>query len=114
MWIQEWTRQHLTGRDVDDVTLLVDPAKSAYQAWSIPSSTIAAFGLANFWYYVKAFFCRGKFPILKGNDAGQLGADFVVGHGGTLLLKHYCRNPTDRIDVATILEKLRQVATVSK
>lgn len=96
-----------------DATLLVDPTKSAYQAWSIPSSMSAAFGLANGWYYVKAFFGRGKFPILKG-EAGQLGADFVVGPGGTLVLKHYCRNPTDRIDVTLILETLRQVATVSK
>ena len=90
-----------------NAVLVLDPTRSAYQAWAIPSSTAVAFGPANVWYYIKAFFCRGKLPIIKG-DAGQLGADFVVAPDQTILLRHYCRNPTDRIDAQKILEAVQK------
>mmetsp|Transcript_1246 Transcript_1246/g.1893 ORF Transcript_1246/g.1893 Transcript_1246/m.1893 type:complete len:116 (-) Transcript_1246:341-688(-) len=111
MWIEEWCRKYDAAGTGNTALLLLDPTKSAYQAWSIPSSNVAAFGLANTWYYVKAFFCRGKRSISIKGESGQLGADFVVAPGGTLLSKHYCKNPTDRVDVNTLLEKIRLFRT---
>jgi hypothetical protein len=76
----------------------------AYMAYSIPSSTAAAFGFANCWYYFKAILFRGRRSIAVHGDAGQLGADFVVAPGGTVVVRHYCRNPTDRIRVTKLLD----------
>ena len=90
-----------------NAVLLLDPTKSAYQAWAIPASTAAAYGPANVWYYIKGFFCRGKLPIVKG-EHGQLGADFVVAPDRTVMLQHYCRNPTDRVDVKKIVDAVRR------
>jgi len=85
----------------------LDPTKSAYRAWSIPSSNVAAWGLANCWYYFKAILFRGTRSIAVRGDAGQLGADFVLAPGGTILLRHYCRNPTDRVPVSKILDAVK-------
>jgi len=104
LWIEEWCRDNTDGTSA---LLLLDPTKSAYQAWSIPSSTVAAWGLANIWYYAKAILCRGRRSIAIKGEAGQLGADFVLAPGGTVLLKHYCRNPTDRVRVSKILDAVR-------
>ena len=97
IWIEGWLQKF-------NVTLLLDPTKMAYKAYSIKSSTAAAFGFANCWYYFKAILLRGRRSIAIHGDAGQLGADFVVAPGGTVVVRHYCRNPTDRIKVTKLLE----------
>ena len=84
--------------------LVLDPTKSAYQAFSIPSSTLAAYGAANVWYYIRAICCRGRRSIAVQGEAGQLGADFVISPSGKILLAHYCRNPTDRVSISKIVD----------
>lgn len=104
MWIEEWTKANTDGTSA---RLLLDPTKSAYESWSIPSSAVAAWGIANCWYYAKAILFRGRRSIAIKGEASQLGADFVLGPGGTVLLKHYCHNPTDRVHVRKILDVVR-------
>lgn len=100
VWIDSWCRDNI---EETSAILLLDPTKSAYEAYSIPSSNIAAWGPANLWYYAKAFLCCRHRSVAIRGEAGQLGADFVVGTDGTVLLKHYCRNPTDRVAVSKIV-----------
>lgn len=103
LWIDEWAAGNIQGTPA---LLLLDPTKSAYEAWCIPSSAVAAWGPSNFWYYAKAILrCRTRRIAVRG-EAGQLGADFVLAPGGAVLLKHYCRNPTDRVSVSTIIDAL--------
>jgi hypothetical protein len=112
LWIQEWIKNYC-GSSSSNATLVLDPTKSAYQAWSIPSSLAAGWGLANIWYYAKAIItCRTRTVQVKG-EAGQLGADFVVAPDGTILLEHYCKNPTDRVKVEKIAEVLRSFQKAS-
>ena len=87
-------------------TLVLDPTKSAYQAFSIPSSNMAAFGFANICYYLRAICFRGRRSIAIKGEAGQLGADFVISSRGKILLQHYCKNPTDRVSIRKILNAL--------
>lgn len=101
LWITEWCKKNIEGTSAK---LLLDPTKSAYEAYSIGSSLVAAYGLKNVWYYVKAICCRGRRSIEVQGEAGQLGADFVIAPGGTIVLKHYCQNPTDRVKVSKIIE----------
>ena len=108
IWIEEWCKKNINGTSA---VMLLDPTKSVYQAWSIPSSTMAAWGPANVWYYIKAILCRGRRSIAIQGEAGQLGADFVLAPGGKVLERHYCRNPTDRIAVSKLLQAVRSYAS---
>ena len=96
LWIKEWCEKY-------GVPLLLDPDRKAYRAWGLKSSLLASWGLANTWYYLKAMFGRGdRFNGVKGDDSAQLGADFVVAPAGSIVLSHYCRDPTDRVSVDEI------------
>lgn len=106
MWIEEWTKKYCAS---DKAILVLDPQKTAYQAFSIPSSVLAGWGLANIWYYAKAILtCRTRSVQVRG-EAGQLGADFCLAPGdeGTCVLAHYCKNPTDRVSVDKIVEVIK-------
>ena len=106
-WIEDWSAKQLW-HDHEHVTtqLLLDPKKEAYQSWAIPVNNVASFGLKNTLYYIKAFFTRCKLPSIRG-EPGQLGADFVVSPTGTVLLQHYCRDPTDRVNVRKIVQAVK-------
>ena len=106
-WIEKWCQDFLA-ETPSSAMLVLDPTKSVYQSWAIPSNVVAAWGLANSWYYAKAFLTRGKRSIEIQGEAGQLGADFLLGPGGIVKLVHYCKNPTDRVAVSKILEALRE------
>ena len=114
--------------------MVLDPNKALYEGWSIPSSQVAAWGPANTWYYIRSVCCRRHraLPKVQGNfeEAGQLGADVLLEHStininsngddsadgdgsGTttttrVLLAYYCKNPTDRVSVSTILNTLQR------
>ena len=106
LWAREWSQAYIG--ESKGATLVLDPTKSAYQALSIPSSQLAAWGPANSWYYLKAILFRGKRNIEVQGEAGQLGADFCLDCDGRVLMAHYCRNPTDRIAVHRLYEAVRQ------
>lgn len=90
--------------------MVLDPTKSVYETWAVPSSNLAAYGPANTWYYVKAICCRRRRSIEVQGEAGQLGADVVLAPAtGKVLLAHYCQNPTDRVAVSKILQTVQEV-----
>jgi len=101
LWIEDWCKTYTEGKNA---MLLLDPTKSVYQSWAIPSSVAAAFGPRNLWYYTKAICCRGQRKLAIQGEAGQLGADFVLGPGGIIKLRHYCKDPTDRVAVSKIFD----------
>ena len=111
MWIEEWCQTNVQGTSA---LLLLDPTKSAYESWAIPSSNVAAWGPANLFYYFKAILFRGRRSIAIHGEAGQLGADFVLAPGGTVLLKYYCRNPTDRVSVSKIVDAVNKISGEAK
>mmetsp|Transcript_2139 Transcript_2139/g.3069 ORF Transcript_2139/g.3069 Transcript_2139/m.3069 type:complete len:117 (-) Transcript_2139:284-634(-) len=96
----------ITSSSAAAATLVLDPTKSAYKAWCIPSSQVAAWGPANLWYYTKAIVSGRTQHVQLQGEAGQLGADFVLAPGddGTVVLAHYCRNPTDRVEVSKLFD----------
>lgn len=106
-WIEGWCNNNIAGMGTS-VLLLLDPTKSAYRSWSIPSSQVAAWGPSNFWYYTKAIWLRGQRRVTLQGEAGQLGADFVLSPGdGKVLLQYYCKNPTDRVAIQKLLDTAR-------
>lgn len=118
LWIETWCNNNLTGIAPDVAQMVLDPTKSLYEGWAIPSSQVAAWGPANTWYYIKAICCRGQRTVEVQGEAGQLGGDFLLAPrtarddgssiGGKVLMAYYCKNPTDRVAVSTILDTLKK------
>eukprot|EP00547_Thalassionema_nitzschioides_P009700 CAMPEP_0194226126 /NCGR_PEP_ID=MMETSP0156-20130528/41220_1 /TAXON_ID=33649 /ORGANISM="Thalassionema nitzschioides, Strain L26-B" /LENGTH=74 /DNA_ID=CAMNT_0038958371 /DNA_START=303 /DNA_END=524 /DNA_ORIENTATION=+ len=71
--------------DEPSAKLILDPTKSLYQAWEIPSSQVAAWGPSNTWYYTKAIATGRTRSIAIKGEAGQLGGDFVLAPGGKVV-----------------------------
>ena len=108
LWIETWCQNYIEG--IASAQMVLDPTKSVYEQWAVPSSNIAAWGPANTWYYIKAICCRRRRSVEIQGEAGQLGADVVLAPStGKVLLAHYCKNPTDRVSVSNILKTVKGV-----
>ena len=109
MWIENWNEQYCSSSSSSTKRMMVlDPTRSAYQSFEITSSLLAGWGLKNIWYYFKAIISGRTRTIQIQGEAGQLGADFVIGKDGICVLAHYCRDPTDRVSVDKIVNALKR------
>ncbi|GAB4463417.1 MAG: hypothetical protein Kow0070_23880 [Anaerolineales bacterium] len=58
------------------------------------------------WIYIKRWFARGEFYDSHGDDATQLGGDFIVDKNGVLRLVYPSHDPVDRPPVEALLKVL--------
>lgn len=102
-WVQVWLAE------TEAVfPLLLDPTRSAYQAYGLERSLLRSWSPKNLWYSLKARL-GGRKVITTGADTGQLGGDFIVDAGGMIRLAHRSQDPTDRPAVAKLLSVLKQL-----
>lgn len=83
--------------------LLLDQSHESYKVFGLDSSLRQAWGFKNLVYYAKALMRGEKLKENRG-DTHQLGGDFVIDQTGIVRLAHPSKEPTDRIDVARVLE----------
>jgi peroxiredoxin len=100
-WVQVWLAETEA-----PFLLLLDPARSAYQAYGLERSLFRSWGPKNLWYYAKARLA-GRQVYTTGADTAQLGGDFIIDAGGTIRLAHRSHEPTDRPPVTELLAALK-------
>ena len=99
---------HLWRREMGvDFTMLIDRDRAAYVAYGLARSFWRSWGLKNLGYYARAMF-RGQQFKWPQDDSTQLGGDFLVDKKGILRFVYASEDPTDRPDVAYLLNALRE------
>lgn len=88
--------------------LLLDPGRTAYQAYGLERSLLRSWSPKNLWYYAQAWLAGRPFHS-TGADTNQLGGDFIIDASGIIRLAHRSQDPTDRPPVATLLALLKQL-----
>lgn len=102
-WVQVWLAETET-----PFPLLLDSARSAYQAYGLERSLLRSWSPKNLWYYAKAWL-TGRSVHVTGADTGQLGGDFIIDANGIVRLAYRSQDPTDRPPVANLLALLKQL-----
>lgn len=90
--------------------VLVDPPRAAYAEWGLGrASALTIWGDPRVWVRYAHAVATGSRPTRLGADTLQLGGDFVVDRGGTIV---YARpqQTDDRPPVAVLLRALEQAA----
>lgn len=103
-WANAWLQETAA-----PFSLLLDPERSAYQAYGLQSSVFRSWMPQNLWYYLRAVM-QGRELFGKRGDPHQLGGDFIVDKQGVVRFAHPSRDPTDRPSVETLLAVLRELA----
>ena len=85
--------------------LLLDPERTAYEAYRLERSVFRSWNLRTLWRYVKLLASGRRWRGIQG-DSAQLGADFIVDPNGVLRLAYYSHDPTDRPSVDHLLAAL--------
>jgi alkyl hydroperoxide reductase subunit AhpC len=88
-------------------TMLIDRDRKVYTAYGLQRSFWRSWGLKNLWYYARALL-HGQALKRPQDDSTQLGGDFLVDKNGFLRLVYASKDPTDRPDVAYLLDVLRK------
>ncbi|MEM8860758.1 MAG: peroxiredoxin-like family protein [Chloroflexota bacterium] len=88
----------------------LDPDKKSYEVYGMTSSKLAAWGPQNLMFYAKALW-RGE--KTKGNrgETDQMGGNFIVDKNGIVRFAYPSKNPTDRPEVAKLMQVLREIET---
>lgn len=86
--------------------MLLDPERWVYQTYELERSLWRSWNLRTIWRYARLLTSGRRWRGIQG-DSAQLGADFVVGPDGSVILAHYSHDPTDRPDVNDLLAHLR-------
>jgi hypothetical protein len=89
-------------------TLLLDPARVAYDAYELEWSLLRSWNLNTFWQYIRLLLSGRRWRGIQG-DSGQLGGDFIVDAQGVVRLAYRSQDPTDRPPVVTLLTMLKQL-----
>ncbi len=84
----------------------LDPDKQSYPTYGMERSVWASWGPKNLWFYAKALM-RGKQLERTEEDANQLGGNFIVDKSGVVRFAYPSKDPTDRPEVAEMLNVLR-------
>lgn len=101
-WINVWLKETQS-----PFPFLMDTKKTSYQAYNLESSTLRSWSPATVWYYAKAKLQGRKILEQRGDDAHQLGGDFIIDSQGIIRLSHPSANPTDRPSIDELLTALR-------
>uniref|UniRef100_A0A8B9J996 Uncharacterized protein n=1 Tax=Astyanax mexicanus TaxID=7994 RepID=A0A8B9J996_ASTMX len=99
-----WLTQ--TGYEFD---MVFDPERKVYQAFSLGSSFAKVMKFSNMLRYSEYYVSRRSFPQVPPQfieDLFQMGGDFVLDEGGTVIFSHQCESPVDRPSVQNILAAL--------
>ena len=86
----------------------LDPEKESYEVYGMITSKWAAWGPANLWFYAKAFM-RGEKTKGDRGETGQMGGNFIVDKNGIVRFAYPSKNPTDRPEVAKLMQVLRKI-----
>uniref|UniRef100_A0A8C7JZE8 Uncharacterized protein n=2 Tax=Oncorhynchus TaxID=8016 RepID=A0A8C7JZE8_ONCKI len=90
--------------------MLLDPERKIYKAFGLGSSYSNVMNFDSLLQYAEYVVLGQEFPDIPPRfleDFYQMGGDFVLDEGGTVILSHPCKNPMDRPEVA------QMVATIS-
>ena len=87
----------------------LDPEKETYDLYGMTSSALQAWGPKNLWFYAKALM-RGKQLKEHRGDTDQMGGNFIVDKNGIVRFAYPSKNPTDRPEVAQLLDTLKGLA----
>jgi len=87
--------------------LLLDPERTAYQAYGLERSLARSWNLRTIWRYVQLLTSGRRWRGIQG-DSAQLGGDFVVDADGIVQLAYRSHDPTDRPDVGDLLSIMHQ------
>ncbi len=94
--------------------LLLDPERDAYRAYGLEESALRSWSPKNILYYLRAILFEKRELHGYRGDPHQLGGDFVVDQQGIIRLAHPSRDPTDRPDVARVMEVLGALTTAER
>lgn len=93
-----------------DFQFLLDPERTAYRAYGLRSSVWRVWQPKVWWHYARLVLSGWRWRGIRG-DPHQLGGDVIVDAEGRLRFGYLSEDPTDRPSVATLLARLRQIAT---
>ena len=85
--------------------VILDPERTAYDAYGLERSLRRSWNLRTLWRYVQLLISGRRWRGIQG-DSAQLGGDFVVDREGFLRLAYRSHDPTDRPAVEKILRLL--------
>jgi hypothetical protein len=95
--------------------ILCDPDRQAFHYFGLERGRFGMFfRLHVLWYYIRSLL-RGFIPrrVEPGEDALQLGGDFVISADRRLIFAHPSRDPADRPSVSALIECLKSAAAKS-
>lgn len=87
----------------------LDPGRKSYQAFNLTRSWTAAWGVRNLLFYAKAYLRGQKIRNQHRGDTDQMGGNFIVDSEGIVRLVHRSQDPTDRPNIETLLEVLKDI-----
>lgn len=88
--------------------LLLDPQRSVYRAYGLPSSASSVYNLDVARRYARHVLAGG-WPGRITADTTQLGGDVIVDDQGIVRFAHESRNPMDRPPVETLFDALFEI-----
>jgi peroxiredoxin len=86
MWVEE---------SCPSFTLLLDPERVTYRAYSVEHSWLRSWNLRTFWRYIQLLRIGRKWRGIQG-DSAQLGGDFIIDRDGIVRMAYRSYDPTDR------------------
>jgi peroxiredoxin len=89
-------------------TLLLDPRRTAYQAYGLERSLLRSWGVKTFLRYARLLASGRRWRGIQG-DSGQLGGDFIVDPQGLIRLAYPSRNHTNRPPVEQLISMLQSI-----
>lgn len=103
--LQQWLRETCASFEV-----LLDPERTAYQAYQLDRSRLRSWSPHTIWTYVKLLAAGHKWISKdEGADSSQLGGDFIVDAHGILRLAYRSYDPADRPSVDDLLAVLKRL-----
>jgi AhpC/TSA antioxidant enzyme len=93
------------------IALFADPTRNSYRAFGLEHTTMMRIIRPSvIWKYLKLIARGGKVRrVPEGEDALQLGGDFLVARDGRLLWSFRSADPTDRPSVDVLLAEAKRV-----
>ncbi|KAL0967418.1 hypothetical protein UPYG_G00251980 [Umbra pygmaea] len=89
--------------------MLLDRQRTVYRAFGLGSSYSKVMSFKSLLKYAKYVASGQDFPDIPPRfleDLYQLGGDFVLDEGGSVILSHPCKNPLDRPEAAQVVANI--------
>lgn len=88
--------------------LILDPERTAYDAYGLERSLRRSWNLRTIWRYAQLLTSGRQWRGIQG-DSAQLGGDFIVDAAGIIRLAYRSHDPTDRPAVEKLLTLLSEL-----